>query len=68
MSKKLKFKPELTRIQLDPEQAILYCSCYDGSGRSGLRPATSGTGCSICGEGRGTVPMSPFCPYESARS
>ena len=29
MSKKLKFKPEITRVKLDPEQAVLNCSCYD---------------------------------------
>ncbi|MCX5694548.1 MAG: hypothetical protein NT014_05455 [Candidatus Omnitrophica bacterium] len=29
MPKKLKFKPEITRIKLNPEQAVLSCSCYD---------------------------------------
>jgi hypothetical protein len=30
MSKKPKFKPIITRIKLNPEQAVLYCSCYTG--------------------------------------
>jgi len=29
LSKKLKFKPEITRIKLNPEQAVLSCSCYN---------------------------------------
>lgn len=31
MSKKPKFKPEVTRIALNPEQAVLLCACYDTS-------------------------------------
>ncbi len=29
MSQKPKFKPVITRIKLNPEQAVLQCSCYD---------------------------------------
>jgi len=29
MPKKLKFKPEITRIKLNPEQAVLSCACYN---------------------------------------
>jgi hypothetical protein len=29
MSKKPKFKPEITRVKLDPEQAVLNCACYN---------------------------------------
>lgn len=29
MSEKLKFKPVITRIKLNPEQAVLACSCWD---------------------------------------
>lgn len=29
MSKKPKFKPEITRVKLNPEQAVLTCDCYD---------------------------------------
>ena len=28
MSRKLKFKPEITRVKLDPEQAVLSCACF----------------------------------------
>jgi nitrite reductase/ring-hydroxylating ferredoxin subunit len=31
MSKKPKFKPEITRIALNPEQAVLTCQCYNAS-------------------------------------
>ena len=30
MSRKLKFKPKIARIKLNPEQAVLTCSCYVG--------------------------------------
>ncbi len=29
MPKKPKFKPVITRIKLNPEQAVLYCACYN---------------------------------------
>ena len=28
--KKLKFRPVITRVRLNPEQAVLACSCYSG--------------------------------------
>jgi len=31
MPQKTKFKPEITRINLDPEQAVLSCTCYNTS-------------------------------------
>lgn len=31
MYKKIKFKPEITRIRLNPEQAVLQCNCFDTS-------------------------------------
>lgn len=31
MSRKPKFKPVITRVKLNPEQAVLACDCYDGS-------------------------------------
>jgi len=27
--RKMKFRPEITRVKLNPEQAVLSCSCYD---------------------------------------
>lgn len=29
MARKPKFKPEITRVKLNPEQAVLACLCYD---------------------------------------
>lgn len=31
MPKKQKFKPVITRIKLNPEQAVLGCMCYTGT-------------------------------------
>lgn len=60
MSKKPKFRPEITRIKLNPEQAVLSCSCQTTGNRvitmSG--PTTSGrsavSGSLMCGS-RGTL-------------
>jgi hypothetical protein len=30
MAEKLRFKPVITRIKLNPEQAVLACACYRG--------------------------------------
>lgn len=38
MPKKPRFRPEITRVKLNPEQAVLACSCYQGwydTGRGG---------------------------------
>jgi hypothetical protein len=29
MPRKSKFRPEITRVKLNPEQAVLACDCYD---------------------------------------
>lgn len=29
MPKKPKFKPQITRVKLNPEQAVLACECWD---------------------------------------
>ena len=29
MTRKPKFKPEITRVKLNPEQAVLFCACYN---------------------------------------
>ncbi|MFH1901191.1 MAG: hypothetical protein ABIK26_02940, partial [Candidatus Omnitrophota bacterium] len=28
--RKMKFRPDITRVKLNPEQAVLSCSCYTG--------------------------------------
>lgn len=49
MSKKAKFNPEITRVKLNPEQAVLACPCYsngwDGTGDT----HPSKTGCDVTG-------------------
>jgi hypothetical protein len=32
MTKKPKFKPQISRVKLNPEQAVLSCSCYSDQG------------------------------------
>ena len=50
MRQKLKFKPVISRIKLNPEQAVLSCSCYGNSlviratGRTSNRNTICGTG------------------------
>ncbi|MFH1191660.1 MAG: hypothetical protein V1670_05645 [Candidatus Omnitrophota bacterium] len=34
MPKKPKFKPVITRVKLNPEQAVLSCTCYQDGGRT----------------------------------
>ena len=33
MTRKPKFKPVITRVKLNPEQAVLTCNCYSGGMR-----------------------------------
>ncbi|MDD5078705.1 MAG: hypothetical protein PHH68_08030 [Candidatus Omnitrophica bacterium] len=35
MAQKMKFKPVITRIKLNPEQAVLSCACFSGGYMSG---------------------------------
>jgi len=44
MSGKLKFNPQITQIKLNPEQAVLACSCWSGGralSSTGTRAATT---------------------------
>jgi len=52
MPRKPKFRPLITRIKLNPEQAVLACNCYDTSVSYGMPNIHSmwGTGTrDICG-------------------
>lgn len=56
MQKKPKYKPEISRVKLSPEQAVLVCPCYDvmfysytGSAYSGSNPKVV---CSGAGKGK----------------
>jgi hypothetical protein len=35
MVRKIKFKPVITKIKLNPEQAVLQCDCFNGAWRVG---------------------------------
>ena len=35
MSRKPKFNPEITRVKLNPEQAVLVCDCYNQDRKAG---------------------------------
>lgn len=65
MPKKPKFKPIITRIKLNPEQAVLACACY----MSGRRWYTAGTRdqsaslSSVCsGSGKVGAGSTYYCP------
>ena len=49
MGRKPKFKPEIRRIKLNPEQAVLHCQCWDNhvqwTGETGTAVASSYTNC-----------------------
>ena len=34
--RKMKFRPEITRVKLNPEQAVLTCACYQPTGYFGF--------------------------------
>jgi len=36
MPRKPKFRPEIRRVKLNPEQAVLSCDCYGGGLREGV--------------------------------
>ena len=46
MAKKLKFKPEITRVKLNPEQAVLSCNCLKAGRRNTTGSNTTNTYCS----------------------
>lgn len=46
MHRKPKFSPQVTRIKLNPEQAVLYCACFQYGRQSGTRTARAST-CNI---------------------
>ncbi len=53
MVEKLKFKPVITRIKLNPEQAVLACQCYTRGYLSGAAASTRRA--STCTAAKGLV-------------
>ena len=37
--RKMKFRPEITRVKLDPEQAVLSCDCYNTCHKGSAEPS-----------------------------
>jgi len=48
MSRKPKFKPEITRVKLDPEQAVLQCNCYTNQIRHAYSCQVGGGQYTVC--------------------
>lgn len=40
MAKKKKFNPQICKIELNPEQAVLFCECYD-LGKKAIKTVTT---------------------------
>lgn len=58
MDKKEKFKPEITKVELNPEQAVLSCSCYN----FGFQPGSSLDWNSVCVKGKVKILVSSCDP------
>jgi len=58
-SRKLKFDPEITMVKLNPEQAVLTCTCYM-SRRQGTR-TNSTLRATICYSGTSRGRASNYC-------
>jgi hypothetical protein len=41
--RKKKFRPVITRVKLNPEQAVLQCNCYDVSHVGGIPDTSPGS-------------------------
>jgi len=60
MPRKLKFRPVITRVKLNPEQAVLACACYDNSTLN--QPSTNKAGLTyICTYLNTAVPPKNHC-------
>ncbi len=60
MPRKQKFRPEISRVKLTIEQAVLTCSCYDVGEKQDFTQANHAQGsaqfiCRMSPKGKGTV-------------
>lgn len=60
MSRKPKFRPVITRVKLNPEQAVLACSCYDNNTLNANGTNKAGM-VYICNFSNGAVPPKGHC-------
>jgi hypothetical protein len=54
MPSRLKFKPKITRVKLNPEQAVLTCVCYSGgydASRTAANRRAGGSVVTVCNSG-----------------
>lgn len=58
MSKKKKFKPVITRVKLNPEQAVLQCSCYNQQNYAPVNNASGNWTCIAPGTRGSTIDLS----------
>jgi len=63
--RKPKFKPQIARVKLNPEQAVLSCNCYSGGlrywtlgGYSGYMACWGGRVVKTCGEAHANAAIS----------
>jgi hypothetical protein len=66
MVKKKKFKPVVTKIKLNPEQAVLQCSCYNTGfyargGMPGYNWSNSRSTCANGGKSVSNMAFQPTC-------
>ena len=53
MSRRPKFRPRITRIELNPEQAVLQCDCVNTGRKPDMTQPVSNTTCFVGPTGKG---------------
>lgn len=66
--KKKKFKPTITRVKLNPEQAVLSCACHDGGHNSFVMFFNSFESFAEVCAGKFTFTNFGYAEYESGSS
>ena len=70
MPRKPKFKPEIRRIKLNPEQAVLACGCYwqghKHTGTASMGPNSGAHACGTSGRAAGHTQCVPHACTQSS--
>ncbi len=53
MSRRPKFNPEISRVKLNPEQAVLQCACFGATAKVWNSSANKGSSATFCNAGSG---------------
>lgn len=64
MSRKPKFRPVITRVRLNPEQAVLACGCYDNKTKN--QTASSTGKIQVCVYSARGIPPKGHCGANAA--